>query len=173
MTFSPRILENAMILYDEIKNHSAKFIRKALSTIIQPEKVESFIQFCEELKYINYKEVILGKKEKKDKVDQLVKEQKLDIISTIALDLADYIGTRGMTGEDMTFNDDGGRKESIEEEKGVKNITEFMLKLSPEIITVFIDALKDYDDDNSIVNHPYFRKRIKEEKLDEFKELYT
>lgn len=152
MVLSPRIEENAIKIYEEVKNERKDFMRKCLETIIQPEKVQSFLSFLEELKNINYKEVLQGKK--KEKVKQLVEDKRLDILSTVTNDLAEYFS-----------------KTKSPKKEEIKNVTDFLMATPDELNTVFLDQLKTYGEKGSIENDPYFRSNLKN-KLGKYKRLF-
>jgi len=152
MCMSPRIVEKAIQLYKEVENEGAIFIRKCLETIIQAEKVQSFISYLEEIKHINYKDVLAGKK--KEKIKELLEAKRMDILSTITTDLADY------------YSDKTNLKDSE-----VKNTTDYLMEIPAELDTVFLDALKNYDAKGCITSNDYFRKNLKG-KLGQYKKLF-
>jgi len=163
MMLSPRMTENAILLYNEIANESKTTKRKFLEALIQKEKVQAFLSFEEELQHINFKEILQGKK--KDKVKQLLRDNRLDVLSTITLHLADYFDKFSFDGE----GDDVIAKGK--EAEAVKNLTDFMLATPAELNTVFIDACKCYTHTDSIFHQKYFRTKLKE-KLDNYKMLF-
>lgn len=152
MLLSPRMLENAAKIYNTIKGESATFMRKLLETMMVKEKAASFLAFLEELKHINYKEILAG--EKKDKIKELVKDKRMDILSTLTNDLAEHFSTS---------------KKANEED--MKNCTDFLIVVPKELDMAFLDNLKNYGSKNTIVDNPYFRKKMKD-KLKDLKRLF-
>jgi len=58
MLLSPRMTENAILLYNEITQENKATKRKFLEALIQKEKVQAFLSFEEEMQHINFKEVL-------------------------------------------------------------------------------------------------------------------
>ena len=164
MLLSPRMTENAILLYNEIANEDKTTKRKFLEALIQKEKVQSFLSFEEEMQHINFKEVILGKKQ--DKVKQLLRDKRLDVLSTITIHLAEYF-------EEFTFNGNGDDLIKKDKEKeAVKNLTDFLLATPAELNTVFIDAMPNsYKRTDSIFQQEYFVTKLKE-KLGSYKKVF-
>ena len=163
MMLSPRMTENAILLYSEIASESKTIKRKFLEALIQKEKVQAFLSFEEEMQHINFKEVIQGKK--KDKVKQLLKDNRLDVLSTITLHLSEYF-------DSYAFDDKGDDViKKGKEKEAVKNLTDFMIAIPAELNTVFIDACKSYNRTDSIFHQTYFRTKLKE-KLGSYKKLF-
>lgn len=163
MLLSPRMTENAILLYGQIKDENKTTKRKFLEALIQKEKVQAFLAFEEELQHINFKEILQGKKQ--EKVKQLLRDKRVDVISTLTLHLAEYFSN---------YSFDGNGDEIIKKDKekdAVKNLTDFMLATPAEINTVFFDALQNYNRNDSIVQQSYFRTKLKE-KLGEYKRLF-
>lgn len=154
-TFSPRFLETAMILIDKMKNEPAVFQRKAMSTILAPEKLQSFMAYLEEVKYLTFEDVLEGKKQ--DRLTELLEKKRLDVVSTLVSHLADYFSKNKI--------------DTTKDNKEVKNATDFLAKVSAENCTQFLDSLKSFTDKNSIVRHPYFLKVMKD-KLGKYAELF-
>lgn len=163
MLLSPRMTENAILLYNEIKDEDKVTKRKFLEALIQKEKVQSFLAFEEELQHVNFKEILQGKKQ--EKVKQLVRDNRVDVISTLTIHLAEYFSTYSFDGE----GDEVIKKDK--EKDAVKNLTDFMLATPAEINTVFFDALQNYNRTDSIVQQTHFRTKLKE-KLGSYKRLF-
>jgi len=163
MLLSPRMTENAILLYAEIATEKKEIKRKFLEALIQKEKVQSFLAFEEEMQHINFKEVIQGKKT--EKVKTLLRDNRLDVLSTIALHMAEYLDQYSFDGK----GDDVIKKGK--EDEAVKNITDFMIAIPAELNTVFIDACKCYSRTDSIFHQAYFRDKLKE-KLSKYKDLF-
>jgi len=163
MLLSPRMVENAISLFNEIKNENKTTQRKFLEALMQKEKVQSFLSFVEEMEHINFKEVIQGKK--KDKVKALLRDNRLDVLSTITLHLAEYL-------DNFVFDDKGDDIiKKGKEKEAIKSITDFMLATPAELNTVFIDACKCYNRTDGIFHQSHFRTKLKD-KLSNFKKLY-
>jgi hypothetical protein len=145
-TFSPRFLEVAIILVDKMVSEPSAFQRKALSTILAPELLQSFMSFQEEIKFLSYMDIIEGKKQ--DRLEELLKRKRLDVVSTLVSHLADHYGKNKI---DIT-----------KDSKEVKNVSEFFSKIGAENCTQFIDSLKGYTDKNMIHRHPTMMKVMKE-----------
>jgi len=163
MLLSPRMTENAILLYNEIAQENKTIKRKFLEALIQKEKVQAFLSFEEEMQHINFKEVIQGKKQ--DKVKQLIRDKRLDVLSTITLHLADYLDSYSFDGKGDDVIKKGKEKEAV------KNLTDFMIATPAELNTVFIDACKSYNRTDSIFHQEYFRTKLKE-KLGSYKKLF-
>ena len=163
MLLSPRMTENAILLYNEITKEDKTTKRKFLEALIQKEKVQAFLSFEEEMQHINFKEVLQGKKQ--DKVTSLIKDKRLDVLSTITLHLSEYMDTYsfGGNGDDIIKKD--------KENDAIKNLTDFLLATPAELNTVFIDACKCYKRTDSIFHQPHFRTKLKE-KLGGYKNLF-
>jgi hypothetical protein len=144
---SPRIEENAIKIYELLQGESKLFLRKCLETMIQPEKVQSFLAFREELMHINYKDILEGKK--MTKVKELVSQKKMDVLSSITADLANHFNTEKANDTEM------------------KNATEFLATIPPELDMAFVDYLSDayYDDPNNITEKDFFIKKIGKDRL--------
>ena len=155
--------ENAILLYNEIKSEDKVTKRKFLEALIQKEKVQSFLSFEEELQHVNFKEILQGKKQ--DKIKQLVRDNRVDVISTLTIHLAEYFSTYSFDGA----GDDVIKKDK--ENDAVKHLTDFMLATPAEINTVFFDALQNYNRTDSIVQQTHFRAKLKE-KLGSYKRLF-
>jgi hypothetical protein len=165
LLYSPRNFEEHIKLYEAGKKEPKKFLRKVLETIMQPEKVQSFMSYLEEIQFINYKDVMNGLSgQKQKKLDQLLKEQRMDILSTITMDLADFFAKYefGVTKSDL-----------VEDAKTTEiKVTDFLVAVPDELCTAFIDGLgKIYDNPKAIVYQDYFRKNLKA-KLSKYAHLF-
>ena len=163
MLLSPRMTENAILLYNEITKEDKTTKRKFLEALIQKEKVQAFLSFEEEMQHINFKEILQGKKQ--DKVTALLKDKRLDVLSTLTIHLAEYMDTYSFGGK----GDEIIKKDK--ENEAVKNLTDFLLATPAELNTVFIDACKCYNRTDSIFHQPHFRTKLKE-KLGGYKKLF-
>jgi len=163
MLLSPRMTENAILLFNEMIHENKATKRKFLETLIQKEKVQAFLSFEEEMQHINFREIIQGKKH--DKVKELLRDKRMDVLSTITLHLAEYLD-----GYHFDGNGDKLIKKGKENE-AVKNITKFMLDTPAELNTVFIDACRCYNRTDSIFHQDYFRTTLKD-KLKSYKKLF-
>jgi len=163
MLLSPRMTENAILLYNEITGENKTIKRKFLEALIQKEKVQAFLSFEEEMQHINFREVLQGKKQ--DKVKSLLRDNRLDVLSTITLHLAEYLDGFAFGGEGDDVIKKGKEKEAI------KNLTDFMMATPAELNTVFIDACKCYNRTDSIFHQAHFRTKLKE-KLGSYKKLF-
>jgi hypothetical protein len=91
LRYTPRMAENHIKLYNACRKEGKEFKRKVFETIMPKDKVRSFMSYLEEIEYINYKDVMNGVKgDKQKKLDQLLKENRMDILSTITMDLAEF-----------------------------------------------------------------------------------
>lgn len=145
--FSPRMLEKSMQVYNDCKQYPDKFIRKAMSTLMSPENVSSFLAYLEEIKHFTAEDVLKGKKQ--EKVKALVTDKRMDVLSSVTLDLADYF--RKAAEEKTKLND-----------KEVDCVTDYLMEVPEELCMTFIDALKGtYEAPNSITNHATFRPKLK------------
>jgi hypothetical protein len=165
LLYSPRNVEEHIKLFEAAKKEPVKFLRKVLETIMQKEKVQSFMSYLEEIQFINYKDVMNGLNgQKQKKLEQLLKEQRMDILSTITMDLADFFSRYefGVTKSDL-----------VEDEKAAEiKVTDFLLAVPDELCTAFIDGLgKIYDNPKAIVYQAYFRKNMKA-KLSKYAHLF-
>ena len=143
--YSPRVEEAHIILYNLIKDKPQNIKMKFLSTCIKPETVQSFLSFEEEMSHISYKDILDGKA--KTQVKDLVREGKMDVLSTLTIHLSQYFK-------------DTATKETKEEE--AKNLSDFLDTVPEELITVFIDTLgQAYESKTCVVRHDYFRKKLK------------
>ena len=153
MLLSPRMTENAILLYNEIASENKTTKRKFLEALIQKEKVQSFLSFEEEMQHINFREIIQGKKQ--DKVKALIRDNRLDVLSTITSHLAEYLDTYTFDGKGDDVIQKGKEKEAV------KNITDFMIAAPAELNRVFIDACKCYSRTDGIFHQAHFRSTLK------------
>jgi len=163
MLLSPRMTENAILLYNEITQENKTIKRKFLEALIQKEKVQAFLSYEEEMQHLNFKEVLQGKKQ--EKVKSLIRDKRLDVLSTITIHLAEYFDTYSFDGEGDDIIKKGKEKDAV------KNLTDFMLAAPAELNTVFVDACKCYSRTDSIFHQTYFRTKLKE-KLNNYKKLF-
>ena len=165
LLYSPRNMEEHIKIFNAAKNVNRKFVRKMLCTVMQEEKVQSFMSFLEEAEFVNYADVISGLKgEKAKKAQQLIDEQRVGILSTIALDLADFFSKYEFGKTDHKLIKD--------EKQAVKNVTDFLVTIPDEILTTFIDALgSSYTEPTSYIRQDYAFKTLKA-KLKKYSHLF-
>lgn len=165
LLYSPRNVEEHIKIYEASKKEPKKFVRKVLETIMQKEKVQSFMSYLEEIQFINFVDVMNGLDAKKEaKLKQLLKDQRMDILSTITMDLADFFSRYefGVTKSDLVEN----------EKEAEARVTDFLVTVPDELCTAFIDGLgKIYDNPKAIVYQAYFRKGLKS-KLSKYAHLF-
>ena len=161
MALSPRITENAIKLYEAVKGEKQEFQRKLFETIIQKEKVQSFLMYLEEIKHITFKDILEGKK--KEKVKELLDKKRIDIISTLVLDLGD-IFKKYELNEDVTEYIPAGK-----ETERIKNLSDFLKAVLEngkfdDLVTAFLDILKrdgfNAKNKKSLYGDAYFRKSL-------------
>jgi len=170
MRLSPRMTESSIMLYEELKEEPKEFTRKILETVVQKEKVQSFLSYLEEIKHISFTDVLAGKK--KEKVKELISTKRNDVISTITLDLGDLFNKYQMGQEVSEYIPAGKEQDSI------KNLSDFLKELSDggfdELITTFIDMFNrdgfNPNNKKSLYGNAYFRKAL--ENLAKYKRLF-
>ena len=155
LTLSPRILDDIIPLYakmDEAKEKK-EFMRQVFETMIPKEKVQSFLSYLDEMKFIGHKDVLAGKK--KDKIKELVEMKRMDVLSTITMDLGDIFAD---TLDKVKVE---GVKEGID--TMVKNLCGYLTEIPEELCTAFIDKIPQemYNNPKSILQHEEFRKALK------------
>jgi len=154
MTLSPRITENAIWLYEEIKHENKDTIMKYLCTMVEALKVESFLSFREEMKHISYKEIIQGKK--KEKIQELLRDKNMGVLSTLVNHLADYFMEYSFESEGDDLIPKKNQKESV------KHVLEFCQVIPEDLLLAFMDALKNsYDKKGNITTIPAFIEPLK------------
>jgi len=165
MKFTPRTFENMILLYNEIKDDQKKFQHMVLETIAVPEKVQSFISFQEELKHCNWEDVLAGKK--KDKVEQLVKDKRLDVLSTIVASLGELFAKYEVG------KSENGAIPREKEKEYIKNAVNFLDVIPDELVTTFLDYLprEFLNNKGCIFADPYFRTKMAA-KLGKYAKLY-
>ena len=142
LALTPRILENAITLYREMQNERKDFQRKGLETIMPKEKVASFLSYLDEIKNIGCVDVINGVK--KEKIADLMKNNRIDILSTITSDLGDIFYKYEMGKSKVSDLVEGVK---VKENDALVNVANYLNDVPSEITTMFIDLLKDkYDD---------------------------
>lgn len=154
LLYSPRMTENHIKLFNASKKEGKEFRRKVFETIMPKDKVQSFMSYLEEIEYINYKDVMNGLKgDKAKKLEILIKDNRMDILSTITNDLSDFFLTHKL----------GNTSDLIKDEKeAVKNTVDFLESLKDELICTFIDGLKEtYNDPASIMKNAYLLEKLK------------
>lgn len=153
MKLTSRMTEEAILIFKAVEGEKKEFQRKILETLIVPEKVQSFLSFQEELKHCTWQEVLAGKK--MDRVKELVKTNRLDVLST----LTNYLGEVFGTLEIGKGTIDGVPKDA----DVVKNLCEFMDLIPDEMKCTFIDIIPRtrYTDPKCILNDKMFRDRVR------------
>jgi len=154
LLYSPRMTENHIRLFNASRKEGKEFRRKVFETIMPKDKVQSFMAYLEEIEYINFKDVLNGLKgDKAKKLDELVKNNRMDILSTINNDLSDFFSKHSLGDKSDLFRN---------EEDAVKNTVDFLMAVKDELVLAFIDGLKEnYNNPKIILRHPYFHDNIK------------
>jgi MoxR-like ATPase len=154
LLYSPRMTENHIKLFNASKKEGKEFRRKVFDTIMPKDKVQSFMAYLEEIEYINFKDVLNGVKgDKAKKLEALIKDNRMDILSTINNDMSDFFDKYNLGEGSELFKN---------EEDAVKNAVDFLVQLKDELILAFIDGLKNnYNNPKSVLRHPYFHANIK------------
>jgi hypothetical protein len=157
--FSPRMLENAVKMYEIVKNRSKPFVRKCLGSLMDDERLEGFMTFKDQCDQFNYVDVIKGNKAKIE--ETILKQKRIDVVG-FAVDqlvevLVDY--TKGSSVEDLNGKvllSDKNVKEVYE------NITEFLLLCPDELKGALINGLKSsFASPKSIGKDKKFRETFK------------
>lgn len=169
--FRQRSLDAAAAVYKELRESDKRkgglrfeYYRKVFDTFMAPETVSSLMSFLRDSEQISYNDVLKGLNEKQEKLlAKFIGEGRLDILSTITLDLADHFLNTP--------------KQEVKE-KHIKNLTDFLLEVDKnDIIKNFIDNFSqgekttDKGEFAHLFGNEYFRKKIKYERLDKYKEL--
>lgn len=172
--FSPRTAENSIKLFLEVENDGVKFQRMALETIMPKDKSAGFFSFLDEIKNINYVDVINGVKS--EKISDLLKKNRRDILSTIVHDIGKLLEQYDMTNNTEKFVGVGGLKEMVKgckvsEKEGLINMANFLSNCPAELCTTFLNLLGDtYEKKGCVLNDPNFAEPLKE-KLKGFKDV--
>lgn len=153
-TFSPKILENAKIVWKELKKESKEFKRKALSTFIKKELVEGALRYFEDLEQVSYLDIIQGKNQ--TKLTEMIAKKRLDVLGTISNNLADVFATYDIGKSTTPIFSKKAEKEVIE------RVTNFFVTCPPEVILSFADALPAtrLEDPRSLLNNEYFLEKL-------------
>ena len=155
LALSPRILDDVIPLYARMEEAKEKkeFMRQVLETVMPKEKVQSFLSYLDEMKFISHKDVLAGKK--KDKIKELVEMKRMDVLSTITMDL----------GEIFSSTLDKVKVDGLDEkiDTMVKNLCGYLTEIPEELCTAFIDKIPQemYNNPKSILQHEDFRKALK------------
>jgi len=152
--FTPRRFEDAINLYKRVHTKDTKYMRKCFGTCMESEKVGSLMTFLKELSQISFQEVMAGKK--KEKVDELVKQQKMDVLSTLAGQIAEYL-------QDNKSN-----------ETEFRAVTDFLLKTPTDLNGWFVNCFSEayYSNPKGIIYFPYFREKIGKDRVAKSYEKY-
>ena len=166
LQLSPRIVENAIILFRELEREPASFQRMALETIMPKDKVASFISFCDEIKQINHVDVINGVKG--DKIKALLKGNRRDVLSAIVLSLG-KLGKAYVLGVTKIKDEVDGV--AVSEKEALANIATFLNEIHAELTTMFINSLgTTYEKKTCFLREPHVFRVLKD-KLKDFKEV--
>lgn len=154
LLYSPRMTENHIKLFNASKNEGKEFRRKVFETIMPKDKVQSFMAYLEEIEYINFKEVLNGVKgDKAKKLESYVTDKRMDVLSTLVNDMADLFSKYELGKGSEVFKN---------EEEAIKNLVDFLVKLTDELILSFIEGIKPiYNNPKGVIRHPYFHTHIK------------
>ena len=165
LLYSPRMTENHIRLYTASRKEGKEFKRKVFETIMPKDKVQSFMAYLDEIEYINYKDVMNGVSgDKLKKLEKLLADNRMDVLSTITMDLADFFSTYEIGSGSELFKDEG---------TAVKNTVEFLDKIKDEQACAFIDGLKKgYDSPKNIVHTDIFKKVMKP-KLTKYRKVFS
>jgi len=168
LKLTPRIVENAIQLYQGLEEakESGKFIRQCLETVMPKDKVASFLSFVDEIKHINFVDVINGVKE--EKIKDLLKNNRRDILTTIVTDMSDLLKIWELN-KTVIKNEVKGVK--VTEKEAIANMAQFLSDCPAELTTVLLNLLQDaFEKKSCIINDPNFSKPL-ENKLKSFKEV--
>jgi hypothetical protein len=170
LRLTPRIVENGVLLYEELKNESDMFMQKALETIMPLDELTAFMAFLEEVKHINYVDVMNGVK--MDKIESLVKSKNLGVLTAIGNDLS-LVVAKYDVGGDVTLKEfvSGKVPLTVTEEEAVINIGKFFNAVNPELLTSFMDKITlKYNKVTCLVSAPEF-KAVVRDKMIKFKDV--
>jgi hypothetical protein len=158
MCYSPRMVENHIILWNLMSKETEVFKRKALETIMIPEKAAAFLAYEQDLHCITYVDVLKGKADK-EKLKELLDTKRLDVLGTVVREMSDFFTTYeiGKSTSEHFKKDD--------EEKAIKRATDFLVGLPDELIVFFLDVLGNFKTPRCITENEYFKQKIKREKL--------
>ena len=166
LLYSPRMEENHIILFNESRKESKPFRRKVFETIMPKDKAAAFMSYLEELEFVNSTHILEGVKGKeKAKLEQIIKDNRMDVLSTITNDLAEFwIGHKIGTGACEFFKD---------ERQAMMNTIDFLDSVTSEQVCSFLDASKAaYDDPKNITRSKEFAARLKG-KMAKFKHVFS
>jgi hypothetical protein len=170
LCYSPRSMESHIKLIEKLMTLEPEFKKKefrnkCLQTIMPKETAHAYIAYLTELENISYEDILLGKEEKR--LEKLVKDNRVDVLSTIVSDLADFFSEWevGKTCKQYKLAD---------EAKVIQNVSDFFSNMSAELGMLFLDSLKKhgFSNKNGITFHPVFRKSMKD-KLGEVKDVFS
>jgi hypothetical protein len=165
LLYSPRMTENHIVLYNACRKEGKEFKRKVFETIMPKDKVQSFMAYLEEIEYINFKDVMNGVSgDKAKKLETLLKENRMDVLSTITMDLSDFFSSHEIGQGSELFKD---------EKAAVKNTVDFLALIKDEQACAFLDGLKKgYDNPKNIVHNKYFLEVMKP-KLKKYRHVFS
>jgi len=158
MCYSPRMVENHIILWNQISKETEIFKRKTLETIMTPEKAAAFLSYLQDLHSITYVDVLKGKVNK-EKLKELLDTKRLDVLGTIVRELSDFFTTYEIGKSECEHF------KKADEEKAIKRATDFLVGLPDELIVFFLDVLGNFKTPRIITKNEYFIQKIKREKL--------
>jgi len=156
--FSPRMLDYAITMYEELQTHPDKFVMKALETIMPDTKVSSFMAFLEELKHISHVDVINGDCTKK--VEELLKMHRRDVLSVIVDRLAEVLKDF-KNGQEVLKDVIKGVK--VENDIGLANAANFLKNCPAELCSMFLNLFQDNYDltkPTCVLSNPVFKKPL-------------
>ena len=163
MCYSPRMVENHIQIWTLLMNETEVFKRKALETIMIPEKAAAFLAYEQDLHCVTYVDVLKGKIDKA-KFKELLDTKRYDVIGTIVREMADFYTTYEIgksTSEHFKEKD---------EEKVIERTTDFLASIPDELVMFFIDVLGNFKTPRCITENEYFKQKVKREKLASNKE---
>lgn len=165
LLYSPRMTENHILLFNAARKEGKEFKRKVFETIVPKDKLSSFMSYLEEIEYINYKDLMNGVTgEKAKKLAELISVNRMDVISTITNDLADFWANHNLGDETTIFKD---------EKKAITNTVDFLDAIPDEVCCSFIDGLKkSYDNPKNIIAHKYLLEKLKP-KLKVYRKVFS
>lgn len=155
LRYSPRMEENHIILYNECRKEPKDFRRKIFETIMPKEKVIAFMAYLEELEFVNYKHILQGVKGKEEeKLKKIVKNNHLDVLSTITNDLAEFWNGFAIGQDNSDLFDDVG--------EAVTRTLDYLDMSTDEQICSFMDGMKaTWGTPTAITSSKAFRDRFK------------
>lgn len=166
LKLTPRIADNAMRLYEPMANEPLPFVRKMYEAIMPKEKVASLLAFLEEIKHINYVDVLNGVK--KEKVTELLKNNRRDVLSTIVHDLGKLYKEYELGTSDVKQEVKGIK---VSDKEARENCAAFLEACPSELATTFLNTLQEkYNQKTCVLKDESFNKALSS-KLKGFKDV--